>query len=234
MVTALVLVAAMLTGCGSTAGNGNASQSAQASAGAATQTTESSAAATESATAETAATQETVAETQTGDTTTESGKTLVVYYSASGTTKHVATAIADAAGADLYEITPVEPYTSDDLNWTNSSSRVSREHDDESLRDIALTELTPADWDSYDTVLIGYPIWWGIAAWPVDNFVKGNDFTGKTVIPFCTSASSGLGNSGSLLEEMAGTGDWQEGHRFSSGASDADAADWVASLNLNE
>lgn len=133
-----------------------------------------------------------------------------------------------------YEITPVEPYTSDDLNWTNSSSRVSREHDDESLRDIALTEITPADWDSYDTVLIGYPIWWGIAAWPVDNFVKGNDFTGKTVIPFCTSSSSGLGDSGNLLEEMAGAGDWQEGHRFSSGASDADAADWVASLNLNE
>lgn len=133
-----------------------------------------------------------------------------------------------------YEITPVEPYTSDDLNWTNSSSRVSREHDDESLRDIALTEITPADWDSYDTVLIGYPIWWGIAAWPVDNFVKGNDFTGETVIPFCTSSSSGLGDSGNLLEEMAGTGDWQEGHRFSSGASDADAADWVASLNLNE
>ena len=133
-----------------------------------------------------------------------------------------------------YEITPVEPYTSDDLNWTNSSSRVSREHDDESLRDIALTEITPADWDSYDTVLIGYPIWWGIAAWPVDNFVKGNDFTGKTVIPFCTSSSSGLGDSGNLLEEMAGTGDWQEGHRFSSGTSDADAADWVASLNLNE
>lgn len=133
-----------------------------------------------------------------------------------------------------YEITPVEPYTSDDLNWTNSSSRVSREHDDESLRDIPLTEITPADWDSYDTVLIGYPIWWGIAAWPVDNFVKGNDFTGKTVIPFCTSSSSGLGDSGNLLEEMAGTGDWQEGHRFSSGASDADAADWVASLNLNK
>lgn len=129
MVTALVLTAAMLTGCGSTAGNSNTSQSAQASTSAATQTTESSA-----------------AETQTGDTTAESGKTLVVYYSASGTTKRVATAIADAAGADLYEITPVEPYTSDDLNWTNSSSRVSREHDDESLRDIALTEITPADW----------------------------------------------------------------------------------------
>ena len=165
MVTALVLAAVMLTGCGSTAGNSNASQSAQTVTSAATQTTESSAAATtesaiaESAIAETAATQENAteaaAETQTGDTTAESGKTLVVYYSASGTTKRVATAIADATGADLYEITPVEPDTSDDLNWTNSSSRVSREHDDESLRDIALTEITPADWDSYDTVLIG-------------------------------------------------------------------------------
>lgn len=236
MVTALVLTAAMLTGCGSATGNGNAGRGVQSSTSAATQTTESSVAATESATAETVATQETAAETQTGDTTaeSESGKILVAYYSASGTTKRVATAIADATGADLYEITPVEPYTSDDLNWTNSSSRVSREHDDESLRDIALTEITPTDWDSYDTVLIGYPIWWGIAAWPVDNFVKGNDFTGKTVIPFCTSSSSGLGDSGNLLEEMAGTGDWQEGHRFSSGASDADAADWVASLNLNE
>ena len=236
MVTALVLTAAMLTGCGSATGNGNAGRGVQSSTSAATQTTESSVAATESATAETVATQETAAETQTGDTTaeSESGKILVVYYSATGTTKRVATAIADATGADLYEITPVEPYTSDDLNWTNSSSRVSREHDDESLRDIALTEITPTDWDSYDTVLIGYPIWWGIAAWPVDNFVKGNDFTGKTVIPFCTSSSSGLGDSGNLLEEMAGTGDWQEGHRFSSGASDADAADWVASLNLNE
>ena len=126
----------------------------------------------------------------------------------------------------------MEPYTGDDLNWTDSNSRVSREHDDESHRDVALTEITPADWDSYDTVLIGYPIWWGIAAWPVDNFVKGNDFSGKTVIPFCTSASSGLGSSGELLADMARTGEWQEGHRFSSGASDADAADWVNSLNL--
>ncbi len=234
MVTALVLTAAMLTGCGSTAGNSNAGQSAQASADAATQATESRVEATESATAETAATQENAAEAQTGDTTAESAKTLVVYFSASGTTKRVATAIADAAGADLYEITPVEPYTSDDLDWNNSASRVSREHDDESLRDIALTEITPTDWDSYDTVLIGYPIWWEIAAWPVDNFAKGNDFTGKTVILFCTSSSSGLGDSGTLLEEMAGTGDWQEGHRFSSGASDADAEEWVASLNLNE
>ena len=235
MVTALVLTAAMLTGCGSATGNGNAGRGVQASTSAATQTTESSVAATESATAETVATQETAAETQTGDTTaeSESGKILVVYYSASGTTKRVATAIADATGADLYEITPVEPYTSDDLNWTNSSSRVSREHDDESLRDIALTEITPTDWDSYDTVLIGYPIWWGIAAWPVDGFVEANDFTGKTVIPFCTAASSGIGDSGNLLEDMAGTGNWLEGKRLDRGISEDEVKDWINDLGIS-
>lgn len=93
-------------------------------------------------------------------------------------------------------------------------------------------KVTPDNWDSYDTILIGYPIWWGIAAWPVDNFVKGNDFSGKTVIPFCTSSSSGLGQSGTLLEQMAGTGTWQEGQRFSSGASASEVQDWVNSLGL--
>ena len=152
----------------------------------------------------------------------ETGKTLVVYYSASGNTERVTKDIAEAAGADLFEIVPTEVYTSDDLNWTNSDSRVSREHDDESLRDVPLTTTEVPDWDSYDTVFIGYPIWWGIAAWPVDGFVKANDFTGKTVIPFATSSSSGIGQSGSLLAEIAGTGDWQEGQRFSSGASSSD------------
>ncbi len=160
------------------------------------------------------------------------GKTLVVYYSASGNTKRVAEDIAEAAGADLFEIVPTEVYTSDDLNWTNSNSRVSREHDDESLRDVPLTSTEVPDWDSYDTVFIGYPIWWGIAAWPVDGFVKANDFTGKTVIPFATSSSSGMGRSGSLLAEMAGTGDWQEGQRFSSGASASDVQSWVNGLGL--
>ena len=114
------------------------------------------------------------------DNTTSGGKVLVVYYSASGNTKRVAEDIAETAGGDLFEITPTEPYTSDDLNWTNSDSRVSREHDDESLRDVPLTTTEVENWDDYDTVFIGYPIWWGIAAWPVDNFVKENDFTGKT------------------------------------------------------
>ena len=163
---------------------------------------------------------------------TQTGKTLVVYYSASGNTKRVAEDIAEAVSADLFEIVPTEVYSSDDLNWTNADSRVSREHDDESLRDVPLTTTEVPDWDSYDTVFIGYPIWWGIAAWPVDGFVKANDFTGKTVIPFATSSSSGMGQSGSLLADMAGTGDWQEGQRFSSGVSSADVQAWVDGLGL--
>ena len=162
----------------------------------------------------------------------ETGKTLVVYYSASGNTERVAKDIAEAAGADLFEIVPTEVYTSDDLDWTNPDSRVSREHDDESLRDVPLTTTEVPDWDSYDTVFIGYPIWWSIAAWPVDTFVKNNDFTGKTVIPFATSSSSGMGQSGSLLADMAGTGEWQEGQRFSSGVSSADVQSWVNGLGL--
>ena len=162
----------------------------------------------------------------------ETVKTLVVYYSASGNTELVAKDIAEAAGADLFEIVPTEVYTSDDLDWTNPDSRVSREHDDESLRDVPLTTTEVPDWDSYDTVFIGYPIWWGIAAWPVDTFVKNNDFTGKTVIPFATSSSSGMGQSGSLLADMAGTGEWQEGQRFSSGVSGDDVQSWVNGLGL--
>ena len=166
------------------------------------------------------------------ETQPETGKTLVVYYSASGNTERVAKDIAEAAGADLFEIVPTEVYTSDDLDWTNPDSRVSREHDDESLRDVPLTTIEVPDWDSYDTVFIGYPIWWGIAAWPVDTFVKNNDFTGKTVIPFATSSSSGMGQSGSLLADMTGTGEWQEGQRFSSGVSSDDVQSWVNGLGL--
>ena len=161
-----------------------------------------------------------------------SGKILVVYYSATGSTKAVAQTIAESVGADVFEITPVDPYTSADLDWTNDDSRVNAEHNDESKRDIALEKTTPDNWADYDTVFIGYPIWWAIAAWPVNNFVKGNDFTGKTVIPFCTSASSGLGQSGKLLAKMAGTGDWQDGERFSSGASASDVTSWVNGLDL--
>lgn len=162
----------------------------------------------------------------------EAGKVLVVYYSASGNTARVANDIAEAAGADVFEIIPVEPYTSDDLNWTNQSSRVSVEHDNPDARTVALASTEVPDWNSYTTVFIGYPIWWGIAAWPVDGFVSANDFTGKTVIPFATSSSSGMGESGTLLAQLAGTGDWQSGQRFSSGTSASDVQAWVSGLDL--
>ena len=169
-------------------------------------------------------------ETESGE---ETGSTLVVYFSATGNTEQAAQYIADITGGDLFQLEPAEPYTDDDLNYGNEDSRVSREYADESLRDVELVEDTVENWEQYDTVFIGYPIWWGIAAWPVDGFVEANDFTGKTVISFCTSASSGLGESGQLLAEMAGTGDWQEGMRFSSSVSEADVQEWIDSLNLS-
>lgn len=157
----------------------------------------------------------------------EGGKTLVVYFSASGNTEEAAGYIAEATGGDLFSLEPVEPYTDDDLNWRDDDSRVVYEHDNENAREVALVADTLENWDEYDTVFIGYPIWWGIAAWPVNGFVKANDFTGKTVIPFCTSSSSGLGESGTLLRDMAGTGNWLEGERFSSGVSADEVTAWV-------
>lgn len=162
--------------------------------------------------------------------TDEAGKTLVVYYSATGNTENVANYIATATEGDLFKLEPVEPYSDDDLNWTDDNSRVVREHDNPDERDVALVKSTVENWDEYDTIFIGYPIWWGIAAWPVDGFIEANDFTGKTVIPFATSSSSGLGESGKLLAQKAGTGDWQEGRRFRSGVSESDVTDWVESL----
>lgn len=166
--------------------------------------------------------------------TDKAGKTLVVYYSASGNTENVANYIAAATSGDTFELIPVNEYSSNDLRWTDKNSRVVREHDNPDERNVELVKNTVDNWDEYDTVFVGYPIWWGIAAWPVDGFVKANDFTGKTVIPFCTSSSSGLGDSGKLLSEMAGTGNWQEGQRFSSGVSEQTVKEWISGLNLAE
>lgn len=188
---------------------------------------ESTAASEEANTAsgENAASEETSSED-----TAEAGKTLVVYFSATGNTERVAKVIAETTGGELFQLEPVEPYTDEDLNYNDENSRVSQEYADESLRDVELVADTVDDWQDVDTVYIGYPVWWGIAAWPVNTFVEANDFTGKTVIPFCTSASSGLGESGELLEELAGTGDWQEGMRFRSSVSEEDVTAWVESL----
>ena len=165
--------------------------------------------------------------------TEEDSNVLVVYFSATGSTQAVAQTIADTLEADIFEIEPSDPYTSEDLNWTDAESRVNAEHEDTSLRDVALVSDSVENWDSYDTVFIGYPIWWGIAAWPVSSFVAANDFAGKTVIPFCTSSSSGLGESGELLAELAGSGNWQQGQRFRSSADAEEVVEWVNSLDLN-
>ena len=161
---------------------------------------------------------------------TSNKKILVVYYSATGSTARVAKEISSNLNADLFEIIPEEEYTSADLNYTDENSRVVKEHNNESLRDIKLKNITPDKWNEYDTILIGYPIWWGVAAWPVNNFIKSNDFTNKTVIPFCTSASSSLGNSDKLLHEMTNTGSWLDGHRFSSSASSSDIKTFTDSI----
>ena len=223
-----------LTACG---GNGNsssqASSSAPESSAAESSASESSSEASSSSESEVSSEVSSEAPVSSQAQDTGSGSNvLVVYYSATGNTAQVAQYIADSTGGDLFEIQPVEPYTDDDLNWTDDNSRVSQEHADESLRDVELVADTVDNWDQYDTVFIGYPIWWGIAAWPVDGFVEANDFSGKTVIPFCTSSSSGLGESGQLLADMAGTGDWQEGQRFRSGASQEDVQSWIEELGL--
>jgi len=157
---------------------------------------------------------------------------LVAYYSAQGHTESVANTLADELNADTFVITPTQPYTREDLNYNNDDSRVSTEHLDEN-RHVELETITPDNFDSYDTILIGYPIWWANAAWVIDDFVTENDFSGKTVIPFCTSASSPLGESGTLLADMAGTGDWQEGIRFSSSVDEEEVRQWANELGLN-
>ena len=220
LMTVCILIVGMLAGCG--AGSGQDESQTQSNTGAASEN-ESSAATTEEDSAEASSEAEID-----GDGT--QGKTLVVYFSATGNTERVAEVIADTTGGELFELEPVDPYTDEDLNYNDDNSRVSQEYADESLRNVELVADTVDDWQDVERIYIGYPVWWGIAAWPVNTFVEANDFTGKTVIPFCTSASSGLGDSGELLAELAGTGDWQEGMRFRSSVSDEDVAAWVESL----
>ena len=165
-----------------------------------------------------------------GSTSTEPERqrsTLVVYFSATGSTRQVAEVIAAETGGNLFEITPAVAYSSNDLSWSNPDSRVCREHNDQN-RSIPLTTVAVPDWESYDTVYIGYPIWWGGAAFPVETVVKETDFTGKAVIPFCTSASSRLGNSAKELADLCGTGSWQTGQRFSNSIDVAAIRKWVA------
>jgi len=223
MVLACILAVALMAGCGA-----NKAESQKTETNAGTESVSETTAESSSDADETTAQSNEEASGESG-----TGKILIAYFSGTGNTKAAAETIAAATNGELFELQPVEAYSAEDLDYNDPSSRVCREHDDADLQDVALNETTPADWDDVQYVLIGYPIWWGEAAWPVNNFVKNNDFTGKTVIPFCTSASSGLDDSGDLLEKMAGTGNWMEGKRFSSNVSDIEVQEWVDGLQLN-
>ena len=166
-------------------------------------------------------------------------KIVILYFSATGTTKAVAKKIKKNTNGKLIEIKAVDAYTSADIDWTDDNSRVTKEHN--SASSPAKSSVRPKMKNlsaikkavkKADVVYIGYPIWWGTAAWPVNGFITANDFTGKTVIPFCTSSSSGFGESGELLAKEAGTGNWLEGERFQSGASEDDVKNWVEGLDL--
>lgn len=154
--------------------------------------------------------------------------TLVVYFSATGTTKAVAEKIAAITDADLYEIKAAREYTDADLNWHDSSSRTTKEQNDKNARPEIGSEAVSLA--GYTSVYIGYPIWWGEEPRILDTFVEAYDFDGITVIPFCTSSSSGIGRSGQNLAEHAGSGSWLDGRRFGAGASESELRDWISSL----
>ena len=156
------------------------------------------------------------------DTGSGSGRSIVIYFSATGNTERVASYIAEITGADIFAIEPATPYTSEDLDYRDAESRVS----------VELVSDSVDGWGEYDTVYIGYPIWWGVAAWPVSSFVSQNDFDGKTIVPFCTSASSGAGTSSENLAELAGSGNWLECTRFASGVDESGVAEWLAQLEM--
>ena len=166
--------------------------------------------------------------------TEETPKNLVAYYSASGTTEKIAEYIAEAVNADVFVITPEDEYTDADLDWTDSESRVVKEHNNLDNVHVELVQTVPDNFEVYDNVFIGYPIWWQEASWVVNDFVTENDFTGKNVIPFCTSMSSSLGESGKLLAEMAGTGNWFEGMRFTSRSDRETVQTWAKGLDLTK
>ena len=153
---------------------------------------------------------------------------LVVYFSATGTTKGVALKIAALTKADVYEIVPEKPYSEADLNYHDSKSRTTLEQNDPSVRPQIHGELPSLK--GYTTVYLGYPIWWGDAPRILSTFVESLRFDGVTVVPFCTSGGSGIGRSGRDLETLAKSGNWRNGQRFESSVSEADLQTWIQSV----
>ena len=168
------------------------------------------------------------AENTSAEDTTAHSDVLVAYFSATGTTKGVAERIAAVTGGDLYEILAADPYTADDLNYNDRSSRSTSEQNDKNARpEIGSVDLSL---EGYTTIYLGFPIWWGEEPRILDTFVEKYSFEGITVIPFCTSGGSGIGRSGPNMEALAGTGTWLEGKRFSGNVSEADLQSWIDGL----
>ena len=155
-------------------------------------------------------------------------ETLVVVFSATGTTKGVAEKIAKITNADFYEIIPKEPYSDADLNWNDKNSRTTIEQNDTSSRPEIGSEKISLE--GYKTIYIGYPIWWGEEPRIMDTFVENYSFDGITMIPFCTSGSSGIGRSGKNLAENAGSGNWLDGDRLQGSISESDLQAWIDGL----
>ena len=164
--------------------------------------------------------------------THKNGNVLVAYFSVTHTTEGIAKQIADILGADLYEITPEEPYTDEDIDYNNDDSRTSVEMNDPDARPAIAGYVE--NMDQYDTVLIGYPIWWGDAPRIISTFMESYDFSGKTLIPFCTSGSSGITSSEANLKTFASDADWIDGKRFSGSDSREVIEKWINDLGLSE
>lgn len=158
-------------------------------------------------------------------------KVLVAYFSATGTTKGVAEHIANGLNADIYEIVPEEPYTDADLDYNDNNSRTTIEMNDPDARPAISGSVE--NMEQYDTVFIGYPIWWGEAPRIVSTFVESYDFSGKTIVPFCTSGGSDMGSSATNLEQLTNGAAWLDGRRLNGSDSQDTVMEWVNSLDLN-
>lgn len=158
-------------------------------------------------------------------------KILIAYFSATNNTENIANHLNELLDADLYEIVPETPYTSDDLDYNDSSSRSSQEMNDPNARPAISGGVDSME--QYDVIFLGYPIWWGEAPRIISTFLEGYDLSGKIIAPFCTSASSPMGSSATRLQDLTGSATWLDGQRFSGGASSADVRSWLDSLNLD-
>ena len=227
-IIAAAALAFTLTACGGSSQAATDTQAAENSTPAAVEEQKETVEAAEQTEAQPEAAQETAAEPASETPAAAHSDVLVAYFSATGTTKGVAERIASVTGGDLYEILAAEPYTEADLNYNDNSSRSTSEQNDKSVRpEIGSDDISL---ERYTTIYLGFPIWWGEEPRILDTFVEKYNFDGITVIPFCTSGSSGIGRSGSNMEELAGSGTWLQGERFSGSVSEEELKSWIEGL----